>query len=171
MSSPRYVVQHSKRFNEGSIGVSKGALRHFRSHPCRVFSESYGSEAPFTAVTRVQIPSGTPSLFSNLRFHFLLNIGTKKAQFSASTQKHFAEAPVFSYRSRHFEQAQIRNTPSRPVSTRSRFGRLEKTNDAALRSPFLNCDGLGICIQRHAAGGVAKEFLGHLDICSVCSEQ
>ena len=64
----------------------------------------------FTAVTRVQIPSGTPNLFSNLRLPLLLYIGTKKAQFSASTRMHFIEAPVFSHRSRHFEQAQIRNT-------------------------------------------------------------
>jgi hypothetical protein len=34
----------------------------------------------FTAVTRVQIPSGTPNLFSNLRFVILLYMGTKKAQ-------------------------------------------------------------------------------------------
>jgi hypothetical protein len=61
--------------------------------------------------------------------------------------------------------------PSGPVSTSSRYGRLEKTNDAALRSPLLNCDGLGIGIQRDPARGVAKEFLCHLDICSVCSEQ
>ena len=67
-------------------------------------------ELAFTAVTRVQIPSGTPNLFSNLRFPLLLYIGTKKAQFSASTRMHFIEAPVFSHRSRHFEQAQIRNT-------------------------------------------------------------
>ncbi len=37
-------------------------------------------------------------------------IGTKKEQFSASTRMHFIEAAVFSHRSRHFEQAQIRNT-------------------------------------------------------------
>ena len=66
--------------------------------------------ATFTAVTRVQIPSGTPSLFSNLRFPLLLYIGTKKEQFSASTRMHFIEAAAFSHRSRHFEQAQIRNT-------------------------------------------------------------
>jgi hypothetical protein len=39
-----------------------------------------------------------------------LYIGTKKEQFSASTRMHFIEAAVFSHRSRHFEQAQIRNT-------------------------------------------------------------
>jgi len=33
-------------------------------------------ELSFTAVTRVQIPSGTPNLFSNLRFPLLLYIGT-----------------------------------------------------------------------------------------------
>ena len=83
----------------------------------------------------------------------------------------FIEAAIFSHRSRHFEQAQVRNTSSRPVSTSSRCRRLEETNDAALRTPLLNCDGLGICIQCDPAGGVAKEFLCHLDICSVCSEQ
>ena len=36
-----------KRFNKGSISVSEGALRHLRCHPCRVFSYSYGSQAPF----------------------------------------------------------------------------------------------------------------------------
>jgi hypothetical protein len=60
-------VPAPKRFNKGSISVPEGALRHLRCHPCRVFSYGYGSQA-FTAVTRVQIPSGTPSLFSNLRF-------------------------------------------------------------------------------------------------------
>jgi hypothetical protein len=84
---------------------------------------------------------------------------------------HFIEAAVFSHRSRHFEQAQIRNTPSGPVSISSRCGRLEKANDSALRSPLPNCDGLGIGIQRDPARGVTKEFLCHLDICSVCSEQ
>jgi hypothetical protein len=40
-------VPAPKRFNKGSISVSEGALRHLRCHPCRVFSYSYGSQAPF----------------------------------------------------------------------------------------------------------------------------
>ena len=47
ISSPGYAMQRSQRFNKGSIRVSEGALRHFRSHPCRVFSQSYRSQAPF----------------------------------------------------------------------------------------------------------------------------
>ena len=74
------------------------------------FLQGHGERPAFTAVTRVQIPSGTPNLFSNLRFPLLLYIGTKKEQLSASTRMHFIEAAVFSHRSRHFEQAQIRNT-------------------------------------------------------------
>jgi hypothetical protein len=40
-------VPAPKRFNKGSISVPEGALRHFRCHPCRVFSFSYRSKAPF----------------------------------------------------------------------------------------------------------------------------
>ena len=46
-------------------------------------------------VSRVQIPSGTPNPFSNLRFPLLLYLGTKKAQFSLSMRMHFIEAAVF----------------------------------------------------------------------------
>ena len=55
-------------------------------------------------------PVGDAKSFQQLTIFLLLYIGTKKAQFSPSTRMHFIEAAVFSHRSRHFEQAQIRNT-------------------------------------------------------------
>jgi hypothetical protein len=42
-ASPLSNIIASRRFNKGSISVSEGALRHFRSHPCRVFPYGYGS--------------------------------------------------------------------------------------------------------------------------------
>jgi len=116
------------------------------------------------------VPSGTPSLFSNLRFPLLLYIGAKKAHFSPSMRMHLKRQYFRTDRAISSRQ-RLGTHPSRPVSTSSRCGRLEKTNDAALRSPLLNCDGLGIGIQRDPAGGVTKEFLYHLDTCPVCSEQ
>src|SRR6266849_4058257 len=43
------------------------------SHPCRVVSVT-----SFTAVTRVQIPSGTPNLFKSLRGTATFGAGTKR---------------------------------------------------------------------------------------------
>src|SRR5215469_377120 len=51
----------------------------------------------FTAVTRVQIPSGTPSPFSNLRLFAFRYIAQRKAQFSSSTRVEITEEPVFSH--------------------------------------------------------------------------
>ena len=56
-------------------------------------------------------PVGDAKSFQQLADGHWVFIGTKKAQFSASKRMHFIEALVFSHRSRHFEQAQIRNTP------------------------------------------------------------
>src|SRR4029077_19899024 len=114
-------------------------------------------------------PVGDAKSFQQLTVS--LYLGTKKAQFSLSMRMHFIEAAVFSHRSRHFEQAQVRNTSQQTGLNQQPFQTPEETNDAALRTPLLNRDGLGICIQCDPAGGVAKEFLCHLDICSVCSEQ
>src|SRR5258708_16213114 len=55
------------------------------SHPCCIVSVTYGRTF-FTAVTRVQIPSGTPNLFRSLR-------GT--ATFGAGTKRHNSVANFF----------------------------------------------------------------------------
>lgn len=54
--------------------------------------------------------------------------------------------------------------PGRPISTSSCCGRLQKTNDAALGSSLLSCDGLGVCIQRASARSVPKLFLRHFNV-------
>jgi hypothetical protein len=59
-------------------------------------AKCFGISGPFE-VRRVQIPSGTPILFSNLRFHLLLYIGTKKAQIASSKRMYFIESPMFSH--------------------------------------------------------------------------
>src|SRR5258708_16349150 len=47
------------------------------SHPCCIVSVTYGRTF-FTAVTRVQIPSGTPNLFRSLRGTATFGAGTKR---------------------------------------------------------------------------------------------
>jgi hypothetical protein len=47
------------------------------SHPCCVVSVTY-DRTSFTAVTRVQIPSGTPNLFRSLRGTATFGAGTKR---------------------------------------------------------------------------------------------
>ena len=56
-------------------------------------------------------------------------------------------------------------------SASSCSGRAQKTNDIALGFSLLKRDRLGIRIQCDSAGRVTKEFLHHLDIRSVCSQQ
>jgi len=53
-----------KRFNKGSTSAPEGALQHFRSHPCRVFSFSYGSRAPFHGGNTGSNPVGDANLFN-----------------------------------------------------------------------------------------------------------
>jgi hypothetical protein len=62
----RYTVFGSFRFLQ-SLGERPG--------PCKYYVSLY---AAFTAVTRVQIPSGTPNLFRNLRAIAELFVGTKR---------------------------------------------------------------------------------------------
>jgi len=57
------------------------------------------------------------------------------------------------------------------LSASSCSGRAQKTNDGALGFSLLKRDRLGIRIQCDSAGRVTKEFLHHLDIRSVCSQQ
>src|SRR5439155_26800511 len=55
--------------------------------PARTSEELGGRPPPFTAVTRVQIPSGTPNLFRNLRAQAVFFAGTAR-------MKSFVVAPV-----------------------------------------------------------------------------
>src|SRR6266851_9917615 len=51
--------------------------------------------ASFTAVTRVQIPSGTPNLFKSLRGRATFGAGTKRHNFIANCLARFAQSLVF----------------------------------------------------------------------------
>jgi len=58
------------------------------SHPCCVVSVTY--DRTFTAVTRVQIPSGTPNLFKSLRGTPTFRAGTKRHNSVAKFLARFA---------------------------------------------------------------------------------
>jgi hypothetical protein len=46
----------------------------------------------------------------------------------------------------------------------------EQLDNHTLSLSLLYGHGLGICIHRHPAGGVSKQFLHHLYICAGCSQ-
>ena len=78
--------------------------------PCslRLFAGRYGATGalqllrdptghrPFTAVTRVQIPSGTPNLFKRLRGMAAFGAGTKRHNSVANFLNRFTQLRVFS---------------------------------------------------------------------------
>jgi len=149
------IRRSAENYKTDRLVKNQGIIFKGRFHGGNTGSNPVGDAKPFQ-----QLTVSPPPLYRH-----------KKGTILAINANALHRSGCISHRSRHFEQAQVRNTSSRPVSTSSRCRRLEETNDAALRTPLLNCDGLGICIQCDPAGGVAKEFLRHLDICSVCSEQ
>jgi hypothetical protein len=118
------------------------------SHPCCV---------AFTAVTRVQIPSGTPNLFRSLR-------GTPT--FGAGTKRHSSVANFWSGlpNRQYFRTSGAvlvgtkRHTQSASSGSRTR-GCAKEANDLTLSSAFVNCDRLSVRIQCHSAGSLAKQFL------------
>ena len=124
----------------------------------------------FTAVTRVQIPSGTPNIFSSLRFDPLLFIGTKRhksrRQGEATSLKRLYFRTDRAASSRH----KLGTHPSRFVPTRSGWRRLKKTNYTALCSSFLYCDCLGIRIRRDPTRSMTKQFLRYFDVRFVGSQ-
>ena len=63
-------------------------------------------EVSFTAVTRVQIPSGTPNLFRKLRAIAELFVGTKRHKLERISTGIALQSSMFSRASSTFSQAQ-----------------------------------------------------------------
>jgi len=120
----------------------------------------------FTAVTRVQIPSGTPNLFINLQFHLILYAGTKKAQIVSLNGNAPIKEAIFSWGNAPFRLG----TNWEHLSAGHRCGRLQKTNDATLGSSLLHCDCLSIRVQGDPARRMAKQFLRYFDVRFVRSQ-
>src|ERR1700692_4171430 len=94
----------------------------------------------FTAVTRVQIPSGTPNLFRSLRGADTFGAGTKRHNFIANVLARFAQSPVFSsIRSHSSRHKKAHNSAG---SWHRNCGSAKQANDPTLSSSFMNCDGL-----------------------------
>src|SRR6476660_9857037 len=132
------------------------------SHPCCVVSVT-----SFTAVTRVQIPSGTPTLFKSLRGTATFGAGTKRHNSVANFWPGLpnrgcfrASGAVLVGTKRHMQFSQSGGCNRRCV---------KEANDPTLSSSFVNCDGLSVCIQCDSAGSMPKQFLHYLDICFSCS--
>ena len=125
----------------------------------------------FKAVTRVQIPSGTPNLISNLRFCPSLIEAQKGHKSLSSMRTHRLKSQCFrtdrADSSRHKRGTRRQQT----ASTSRCCGCLQKTNDAALCSSLLYCDCLGVRVQRDTTGRVTKQFLRHFDVRFVGSQQ
>ena len=80
---------------------------------------SYELHRPaFTAVTRVQIPSGTPNLISGLEEIVLFPAGTKGHKISPEFRRAPPESPMFSRVSSLFLQAQKGTAQDRAFSRR-----------------------------------------------------
>jgi len=120
----------------------------------------------FTAVTRVQIPSGTPNLINGLEEIVLFPAGTKRHKFhpnsAALLRNHqcFRGCRAYSYR---HKKAQLKTAPSAADSICA-----NQTDYITLRLALVKCDCLGVSVQSDAARRVPEQFLHHFDIRPRC---
>jgi hypothetical protein len=123
----------------------------------------------FTAVTRVQIPSGTPNLINGLEEIVLFPAGTKRHKFhpnsAALLRNHqcFRGCRAYSYR---HKKAQLKTAPSAADSVCA-----NQTDYITLRLALVKCDCLGVSVQSDAARRVPEQFLHHFDIRPRCPQQ
>lgn len=111
------------------------------------------SALTFTAVTRVQIPSGTPNFFNSLAETTRFRAGTKKG----TTPSMFAGTSCLNDQCfcglgrgfRRHKKAQNRTAVTRPPPSR-----VQEPNHLTLRFAFLTKEGLSVSIQRDPAGRV-----------------
>ncbi len=125
------------------------------SHPCS-----------FTAVTRVQIPSGTPNHIKSLRGTATFGAGTKRHNSVANFWPGLPNRECF-----RASGAVLVGTKRHMQSARSggrNRGCAKQANDPTLSSSFVNCEGLSVCIQCDSAGSMTKQFLHYLDVCFSC---
>jgi len=85
---------------------SQRRLRGILQYHLRPLSSCNAVRTAFTAVTRVQIPSGTPNLFRNLRAIVEIFVGTKRHNSDRITTSCAVQSQLFSRISVIFSQAQ-----------------------------------------------------------------
>ena len=123
----------------------------FGSHPCRVVSAT-----SFTAVTRVQIPSGTPNLFRNLQPIAGIAVGTKRHNSDRIPTSFAVPSPLFSPILGIFSQAQKGTCAPICLSADGRTRCTQQRYDVTLSFTFVKCDCLRIGIERDPAGSVTE---------------
>src|SRR6267143_5063410 len=149
------------RYNQSlHLGVSSRSLQGIAERPLPC---SYYVVVSFTAVTRVQIPSGTPNLFRSLRGTATFGAGTKRHNSVANfwpglpNRECFrASGAVLVGTKRHMQFSQI--------SGRNR-GCAKQANDPTLSSSFVDCNRSSVRIQCDSAGSMTQQLLHYLDIC------
>jgi hypothetical protein len=159
---PRYGLRY------GSVPAT-GNFQRLRGRPPLVslFKSCMGRS--FTAVTRVQIPSGTPNLINGLEEIVLFPAGTKRHKFhpnsAALLRNHqcFRGCRAYSYR---HKKAQLKTAPSAADSVCA-----NQTDYITLRLALVKCDCLGVSVQSDAARRVPEQFLHHFDIRPRCPQQ
>ena len=158
-SYPRYGLRNG-------FASATGNFQRLRGRPPLVSPLKSCMGRSFTAVTRVQIPSGTPNNLKSLRGSAVFAAGTKRHNFIANVLAWFAQSPVFSGIRSHFARHKKAHNSARSWNRNSRSAK--QANDLTLSSSFMNCDRLSVRIQCHSAGSMTKQFLHYLDICFSC---
>src|SRR6267378_2701171 len=155
------LVQNS-RYKDGttknrSIVFSVVPYRALQSDRCLVVTS-------FTAVTRVQIPSGTPNLFKSLRGTATFGAGTKRHNSVANFWPGLPNRQCFrasgAVSCRHKKAHAIQSDQA----ARNR-GCAKQANDPTLSSSLVDCNRLSVRIQCDSAGSMTQQLLHYLDIC------
>jgi hypothetical protein len=126
--------------------------------------------AAFTAVTRVQIPSGTPNLINGLEKIVLFPVGTKRHKSHPNSAATSPESPMFSRVLSLFLQAQKGTARETALSAADSIC-ANQPNYITLRLALVKCDCLSVGVQSDAARSEPEQFLHHFDIRPRCPQQ
>jgi len=105
----------------------------------------------FTAVTRVQIPSGTPNLFRSLQPIAESFVGTKRHKSGRISTSFAVPSPLFAPILSMFSQAQKGTCAPICLSAAGRTRCTQQPYDVTLSFTFVKCDCLRIGIERDPA--------------------
>ena len=110
----------------------------------------------FTAVTRVQIPSGTPNLIRSLRGTATFAVGTKRHNLVANFWPGLPNRECF----RGCGSCSCSTKKAHVISVRSGSrNRMCAANDPTLSSSFVDCESLSVRIQCDSAGSMTQQLL------------